>query len=138
MIESEARMNTSTTPHPTIRQYKYYDFVMAAFVAVLLCSNLIGAAKAAEVTVPVLGTVTFGADSKGKRKLIVVGDDGVSQDFTVPKGRHIIVTEGDYIRKGQPLSMVRQVLTTSSASWVTSSLRSTSSMRSRTFTVSRV
>lgn len=61
MIESEARMNTSTTPHPTIRQYKYYDFVMAAFVAVLLCSNLIGAAKAAEVTVPVLGTVTFGA-----------------------------------------------------------------------------
>ncbi|MES2746194.1 MAG: DNA-directed RNA polymerase subunit beta' [Bdellovibrionota bacterium] len=49
------------------------------------------------------GTVTFGADSKGKRKLIVVGDDGVSQDFTVPKGRHIIVTEGDYIRKGQTL-----------------------------------
>lgn len=60
MIESEARMNTSTTLHP-IGQYKYYDFVMAAFVAILLCSNLIGAAKAAEVTVPVLGTVTFGA-----------------------------------------------------------------------------
>ncbi|MET3116837.1 putative integral membrane protein (TIGR00697 family) [Undibacterium sp. GrIS 1.8] len=44
-----------------IAQYKYYDFVMAAFVTVLLCSNLIGAAKAAEVTLPVLGTVTFGA-----------------------------------------------------------------------------
>jgi queuosine precursor transporter len=42
-------------------QYKYYDFVMAAFVTVLLCSNLIGAAKAAEVTLPVLGTVAFGA-----------------------------------------------------------------------------
>ncbi|MFZ6654345.1 queuosine precursor transporter [Undibacterium sp. TJN19] len=41
--------------------YKYYDFVMAAFVTVLLCSNLIGAAKAAQVTLPVLGTVTFGA-----------------------------------------------------------------------------
>ncbi len=41
--------------------YRYYDFVMAAFVTVLLCSNLIGAAKAAEVTLPVLGTVTFGA-----------------------------------------------------------------------------
>ena len=49
------------------------------------------------------GTVTFGADSKGKRKIVVVGDDGSSQDFTVPKGRHIIVTEGDYIRKGQTL-----------------------------------
>jgi len=44
-----------------IRQYKYYDFVMAAFVAVLLCSNLIGAAKAAEMSLPLFGTVTFGA-----------------------------------------------------------------------------
>lgn len=43
------------------RQYRYYDFVMVAFVTVLLCSNLIGAAKAAEVTLPLLGTVTFGA-----------------------------------------------------------------------------
>jgi uncharacterized integral membrane protein (TIGR00697 family) len=47
-----------TTPH---RNYKYYDFVMTAFVVVLLCSNLIGAAKAAEVTLPIFGTVTFGA-----------------------------------------------------------------------------
>ena len=46
---------------PAVKQYKYYDFVMAAFVTVLLCSNLIGAAKAAEVTLPLLGTVTFGA-----------------------------------------------------------------------------
>ncbi|TRZ64483.1 MAG: VUT family protein [Rhodocyclaceae bacterium] len=41
------------------RHYKYYDFVMAAFVCVLLCSNLIGAAKAAQVDLPVLGTVIF-------------------------------------------------------------------------------
>ena len=44
-----------------MKTYKYYDFIVAAFVCVLLCSNLIGAAKAAEVTLPVLGTVTFGA-----------------------------------------------------------------------------
>ncbi|MBC3871650.1 queuosine precursor transporter [Undibacterium oligocarboniphilum] len=44
-----------------VKQYKYYDFVMAAFVTVLLCSNLIGAAKAAQVTLPVLGTISFGA-----------------------------------------------------------------------------
>lgn len=43
------------------RQYKYYDFVMAAFVTVLLCSNFIGAAKQAVVTLPLLGPVTFGA-----------------------------------------------------------------------------
>ena len=44
-----------------MRTYRYYDFIMAAFVCVLLCSNLIGAAKAAQVTLPLLGTVTFGA-----------------------------------------------------------------------------
>lgn len=43
------------------RSYRYYDFVMAAFVCVLLCSNLIGAAKAAVVTLPLLGEVTFSA-----------------------------------------------------------------------------
>ncbi len=45
----------------TRRSYKYYEFVMAAFVTVLLCSNFIGAAKQAVVTLPLFGTVTFGA-----------------------------------------------------------------------------
>jgi queuosine precursor transporter len=43
------------------RQYRYYDLVMAAFVCVLICSNLIGPAKIAQITLPYLGTVTFGA-----------------------------------------------------------------------------
>lgn len=32
-----------------VRSYKYYDFAMAGFVAVLICSNLIGAAKVADL-----------------------------------------------------------------------------------------
>jgi queuosine precursor transporter len=43
------------------RSYRYYDFVMAAFVTVLICSNFIGAAKQATVELPLLGSVTFGA-----------------------------------------------------------------------------
>jgi hypothetical protein len=43
------------------RSYRYYDFVMAAFVTVLLCSNFIGAAKQAVVQLPLLGEVPFGA-----------------------------------------------------------------------------
>ena len=31
------------------KNYKYYDFIMAAFCTVLLCSNLIGAAKVSQV-----------------------------------------------------------------------------------------
>jgi len=44
-----------------VRQYRYYEFVMAAFVTVLICSNLIGPAKISQVELPVLGTLVFGA-----------------------------------------------------------------------------
>lgn len=47
---------------PAPRHFKYYDLIMAACVCVLLCANLIGPAKAAQVQLPVIGTVTFGAD----------------------------------------------------------------------------
>ncbi|MBC7507001.1 MAG: queuosine precursor transporter [Sandarakinorhabdus sp.] len=43
------------------RQLRYYDFAMAAFAVILICSNLIGAGKPAQVTLPLLGNVTFGA-----------------------------------------------------------------------------
>jgi len=48
------------------RSYRYYDFLMAGFVAVLLCSNLIGPAKVCELPLPAwlpwLGPVlVFGA-----------------------------------------------------------------------------
>jgi uncharacterized integral membrane protein (TIGR00697 family) len=45
----------------TRRPYRYYDLVMAAFVTVLVCSNLIGPAKIAEVEVPGIGPYVFGA-----------------------------------------------------------------------------
>mgnify|MGYP003688268543 CR=1 FL=1 len=49
------------------------------------------------------GTVSFGADTKGKRKIIVVGEDSETTEHLIPKGRHVIVTEGDYIRKGEAI-----------------------------------
>jgi len=43
------------------RNFRYYEFVMAAFVTVLVCSNLIGPAKIAQLDLPLVGLVTFGA-----------------------------------------------------------------------------
>ena len=43
------------------RAFRYYEFVMAAFVTVLICSNLIGPAKISQFELPLLGTVVFGA-----------------------------------------------------------------------------
>jgi hypothetical protein len=37
------------------RQYRYYDLILAAFVAVILCSNFIGAGKAATLELPYFG-----------------------------------------------------------------------------------
>lgn len=43
------------------RSYRYYDLMMAAFVCVLVCSNLIGPAKVTQIDLPWVGTLTFGA-----------------------------------------------------------------------------
>jgi uncharacterized integral membrane protein (TIGR00697 family) len=43
------------------RPLRYFDFAMAAFVAILLLSNLIGAGKVAVIKLPILGDWPFGA-----------------------------------------------------------------------------
>lgn len=43
------------------RSYKYYDLIMAAFVAVLLCSNLIGVQKVSSINLPFYGEYIYGA-----------------------------------------------------------------------------
>lgn len=43
------------------RRFRYLDYVMAAFVAILLLSNIIGASKPATVDLPGIGAWSFGA-----------------------------------------------------------------------------
>ena len=43
------------------REYRYFNLVMVAFVTILICSNLIGPAKIAQVDLPVWGLLTVGA-----------------------------------------------------------------------------
>jgi uncharacterized integral membrane protein (TIGR00697 family) len=57
-LAAAATLPLMTKP-PQSRQYRYYDFVMAAYVCILLCSNLIGPAKETSIEVPIVGTVTF-------------------------------------------------------------------------------
>jgi uncharacterized integral membrane protein (TIGR00697 family) len=45
----------------TISNFRYFDFVMAAFVAIILLSNVLGAGKVAQVWVPGFGYQPFGA-----------------------------------------------------------------------------
>lgn len=45
----------------SVHQFRYFDIVMAAFVAILLLSNIIGASKRAEIVLPGIGPWSFGA-----------------------------------------------------------------------------
>ena len=49
------------------------------------------------------GTVTFGKDAKGKRKIIVTPEIGEEKEYLIAKGKHISVQEGDRVTPGDAL-----------------------------------
>jgi DNA-directed RNA polymerase subunit beta' len=49
------------------------------------------------------GLIRLGPIAKGKRKIIVVGDDGEEREYDIPRGTHINVQEGDRVRAGEAL-----------------------------------
>jgi DNA-directed RNA polymerase subunit beta' len=69
-------------------------------------AELFEARKPKEVAIitEVDGTVSFGKDTKGKRRIVVTPDDGGdAQEYLIPKGKNITVNEGDYVRAGEAL-----------------------------------
>ena len=59
--------------------------------------------KDAAVITEIDGIVSFGKDTKGKRKLIVTPEIGEPKEYLIGKGRHLAVNEGDYVKAGEPL-----------------------------------
>src|SRR6266516_2719944 len=49
------------------------------------------------------GVVRFGEVAKGQRKMYVVADNGTEKEYSVPRGVHINVQEGERVRAGEPL-----------------------------------
>jgi DNA-directed RNA polymerase subunit beta' len=51
------------------------------------------------------GAVSFGADSRGKRRVVITPDyeDAEPKEYLIPKGKHISVHEGDRVRAGEAL-----------------------------------
>ncbi len=46
------------------------------------------------------GVVSYGPESKGKRKIVVTPEIGETKEYLVPKGRHITAQEGDFVEAG--------------------------------------
>ena len=49
------------------------------------------------------GTVSFGKETKGKKRLVITDAEGVSDETLIPKFRHINVFEGEGVEKGEVL-----------------------------------
>ena len=49
------------------------------------------------------GIVSFGKDTKGKRKVVVTPEVGDPKEYLIPKGKHISVHSGDWVQAGEPL-----------------------------------
>jgi DNA-directed RNA polymerase subunit beta' len=51
------------------------------------------------------GTVAFGSDSRGKRRVVITPDvEGAEEkEYLIPKGKHISVREDDHVRAGEAL-----------------------------------
>jgi len=49
------------------------------------------------------GTVSYGKDAKGKRKVIITPEVGEEKEYLIPKGKHVSVQEGDRIQAGEAL-----------------------------------
>ncbi len=49
------------------------------------------------------GTLSFGGDVRGKRRVIVTPEVGEPRTYDIPKGKHIAVMEGDFVRAGEAL-----------------------------------
>lgn len=47
------------------------------------------------------GIVSFGKETKGKRRLIITGADGQIHEELIPKWRHVNVFEGEHVEKGE-------------------------------------
>jgi uncharacterized integral membrane protein (TIGR00697 family) len=73
------------------RPLRYYDLIMAAFVAILLLSNIIGASKPSFVVLPVIGTWTFGAGVLFFPFSYIIGDV-LTEVYGYARARRVIWT----------------------------------------------
>ncbi|MFO7599943.1 MAG: DNA-directed RNA polymerase subunit beta' [Candidatus Desulfacyla sp.] len=49
------------------------------------------------------GVISFGKYTKGKRKMTITPEIGEPVNYFVPRGKHVSVLEGDYVRAGEAL-----------------------------------
>ena len=60
--------------------------------------------KEAAILAEITGTVSFGKETKGKRRLVITPNEGDHYEELIPKWRHLTVFEGEKVEKGEVVS----------------------------------
>lgn len=50
------------------------------------------------------GTVSFGKETKGKRRIVITDSSGVQHEAMIPKWRHVTVFEGEHVEQGETIA----------------------------------
>ncbi len=68
-------------------------------------AELFEARKPKEIAIisEIEGMVSYGKDTKGKRRIIITPDVGEAKEYLIPKGRYILVHPGDRVSAGDQL-----------------------------------
>jgi DNA-directed RNA polymerase subunit beta' len=59
--------------------------------------------KDAGMLAEVTGTVSFGKDTKGKQRLVITDLDGISNEYLIPKDKHVTAHDGQVVTKGETI-----------------------------------
>ena len=60
--------------------------------------------KEAEILAEISGIVSFGKETKGKRRLLLTSQDGTVHEELIPKWRHVSVFEGEHVQRGEKIA----------------------------------
>jgi DNA-directed RNA polymerase subunit beta' len=60
--------------------------------------------KEPAILAEVSGTVSFGRETKGKRRLVITGEGGEKYEELIPKWRHLNVFEGEHVERGEVIA----------------------------------
>jgi len=60
--------------------------------------------KEPAILAEISGIISFGKETKGKRRLVISGNDGETFEALIPKWRHVTVFEGEHVERGEVIA----------------------------------
>lgn len=60
--------------------------------------------KEPAILAEISGIISFGKETKGKRRLVITGNDGETFEALIPKWRHVTVFEGEHVERGEVIA----------------------------------